>query len=214
MISKPIMIIKNIESKIRLATFLSAGSFLCALAMVGIVSFFAYKQVAIARKSVYVLDANSTPVLARQTDVQMNRAAEYRSDIVRFHSLFFTLTPDDKYIEYQMKQAMYLVDESGALQYNNLKEKGFFNSILSSSAVLTITMDSVYLDMPHKYFRYYGKQKIDRRSSTLTRSLVTEGYLKDLDVRSDNNPNAVLITQWKTLENKDLNNVQKNNFQP
>ena len=208
------MIIKNIESKIRLATFLSVGSFLCALAMVGIISFFAYKQVAIARKSIYVLDANSTPVLARQTDVQMNRAAEYRSDIIRFHSLFFTLTPDDKYIEYQMKQAMYLVDESGALQYNNLKEKGFFNSILSSSAVLTITMDSVYLDMPHKYFRYYGKQKIDRRSSTVTRSLVTEGYLKDLDVRTDNNPNAVLITQWKTLENKDLNNVQKNNFQP
>jgi conjugative transposon TraK protein len=206
------MIIKNIESKIRLATFLSVGSFLCALAMVGVVSFFAYKQVAIARKSVYVLDANSTPVLARQTDVQMNREAEYRSDITRFHSLFFTLTPDDKYIEYQMKQAMYLVDESGALQYNNLKEKGFFNSILSSSAVLTIMTDSVYLDMPHKYFRYYGKQKIDRRSSTLTRSLVTEGYLKDLDVRSDNNPNAVLITQWKTLENKDLDNVQKNNF--
>jgi conjugative transposon TraK protein len=206
------MIIKNIESKIRLATFLSVGSFLCALAMVGVVSFFAYKQVAIARKSVYVLDANSTPVLARQTDVQMNRAAEYRSDIIRFHSLFFTLTPDDKYIEYQMKQAMYLVDESGALQYNNLKEKGFFNSILSSSAVLTITTDSVYLDMPHKYFRYYGRQRIDRRSSTLTRSLVTEGYLKDLDVRSDNNPNAVLITQWKTLENKDLDNVQKNNF--
>lgn len=206
------MIIKNIESKIRLATFLSIGSFLCALAMVGVVSFFAYKQVAIARKSVYVLDANSTPVLARQTDVQMNRAAEYRSDIIRFHTLFFTLTPDDKYIEYQMKQAMYLVDESGALQYNNLKEKGFFNSILSSSAVLTITTDSVYLDMPHKYFRYYGKQKIDRRSSTLTRSLVTEGYLKDLDVRSDNNPNAVLITQWKTLENKDLENVQKNTF--
>lgn len=214
MISKPIMIIRNIESKIRLATFLSAGSFLCALAMVGVVSFFAYKQVAIARKSVYVLDANSTPVLARQTDVQMNRRAEYRLDIIRFHSLFFTLTPDDKYIEYQMKQAMYLIDESGALQYNNLKEKGFFNSILSSSAVLTITMDSVYLDMSHKYFRYYGKQKIDRRSSTLTRSLVTEGYLKDLDVRSDNNPNAVLITQWKTLENKDLDNVQKNNFQP
>jgi len=180
--------------------------------MVGVVSFFAYKQVAIARKSVYVLDASSTPVLARQTDIQMNRAAEYRSDIIRFHTLFFTLTPDDKYIEYQMKQAMYLVDESGALQYNNLKEKGFFNSILSSSAVLTITTDSVYLDMPHKYFRYYGKQKIDRRSSTLTRSLVTEGYLKDLDVRSDNNPNAVLITRWKTLENKDLDNVQKNNF--
>jgi len=206
------MIIKNIESKIRLATFLSLGSFICALLMVGVVSFFAWRQVAVARKSVYILDANSVPLLARQTDVSLNRPAEYRSVINRFHTLFFTLTPDDKFIEYQMKQAMYLVDESGALQYNNLKERGFFNSILSSSSVLTIQTDSIYLDMPHQYFRYYGRQKIDRRSSTITRSLVTEGYLKDLDVRSDNNPNAVLITRWKTLENKDLSDVPKNNL--
>lgn len=180
--------------------------------MVGFVSFFAWRQVSNARKSVYILDANSMPLLAKQTDVGMNREAEYRSDIMRFHSLFFTLTPDDKFIEYQMKQAMYLVDESGALQYNNLKERGFFNSILSSSSVLTIQMDSIHLDMPHHYFRYYGKQKIDRRSSTIIRSIVTEGNLKDLEIRSDNNPNAVLITNWKTLENKDLSDVPKNSF--
>lgn len=129
------MIIKNIESKIRLATFLSFGSFATSIAVVLTVSFFAYRQVADARKSVYVLDANSVPLMARQTNVQLNRAAEYRAHVGQFHSLFFSLTPDDKYIEYQMKRAMYLIDESGALQYNNLKEKGFFNSILSSSAV-------------------------------------------------------------------------------
>lgn len=207
-----LMIIKNIETKIRLATFISVASFISAFLIAGVVSFYAYRQVAIARQSVYVLDASSMPLLARQTDIGMNREAEYRSDINRFHALFFTLTPDDKYIEYQMKQAMYLVDESGVLQYNNLKEKGFFNSILSSSAVLTIQADSIFIDMPRKYFRYYGKQKIDRRSSTIIRSLITEGYLKDIDVRSNNNPNAVLITRWKTLENKDLNNVQKNNL--
>ncbi len=206
------MIIKNIEAKVRLATFLSAGSFIMAVSIVLIVSFFAYRQVADARKSVYVLDANSVPLLARQTDLQMNRAAEYRSHVNLFHSLFFSLTPDDKYIEYQMKKAMYLVDESGALQYNNLKEKGFFNSILSSSAVLTLQTDSIFIDEARKYFRYYGRQKIDRRSSTIIRSLVTEGYLKDLEIRSDNNPHAVLITRWKTLENKDLENVQKNSF--
>lgn len=206
------MIIKNIEAKVRLATFLSAGSFIMAVGIVMIVSFFAYRQVADARKSVYVLDANSVPLLARQTDLQINRAAEYRSHVNLFHSLFFSLTPDDKYIEYQMKKAMYLVDESGALQYNNLKEKGFFNSILSSSAVLTLQTDSIFIDEARKYFRYYGRQKIDRRSSTIIRSLVTEGYLKDLEIRSDNNPHAVLITRWKTLENKDLENVQKNSF--
>ncbi len=206
------MIIKNIETKVRLATFLSAGSFIMAAGIVLIVSFFAYQQVTDARKSIYVLDANSVPLLARQTNLQMNRAAEYRSHVNLFHSLFFSLTPDDKYIEYQMKKAMYLVDESGALQYNNLKEKGFFNSILSSSAVLTLQTDSIFIDEARKYFRYYGRQKIDRRSSTIIRSLITEGYLKDLEIRSDNNPHAVLITRWKTLENKDLENVQKNSF--
>ncbi|RDC54336.1 conjugative transposon protein TraK [Pedobacter chinensis] len=206
------MIIKNIEGKVRLATFLSAGCLICSVLIAVSVSFFAYRQVSNARKSIYILDPGGIPVLARQTDVQMNRAAEYRAHIARFHSLFFSLTPDDKYIEYQMKQAMYLIDESGAAQYNNLKERNFFNSILSSSSVLTIRTDSIFLDEARKYFRYYGTQKIDRRSSMITRSLVTEGYLRDLEFRSDNNPNAVLITSWKTLQNKDLENVQKNNL--
>ena len=206
------MIIKNIETKVKLATFLSAGSLIAAVLMVLGVSFFAYRQVVDARKSIYIMDAANVPMPARQTDVQMNREAEYRSHVGRFHSLFFSLTPDDKFIEYQMRQAMYLIDESGALQYNNLKEKGFFNSILSSSAVLTIRTDSILIDMPKRYFRYYGTQKIDRRSSAIMRSLVTEGYLNDLEIRSENNPHAVLITRWKTLENKDIRHVQKNTF--
>jgi conjugative transposon TraK protein len=205
------MIIKNIESKIRLAAYVSFGSLIAATVICAVVCIYADRQVINARKSVYILD-NNIPLLARQTDMQMNRPAEYRAHIELFHAIFFSLTPDDKYIEYQMKKAMYLIDESGAMQYNSLKEKGFFNSILSSSAVLTIQTDSIYLDMPHKYFRYYGKQKIDRRSAVVTRSLVTEGYLKDLAVRSDNNPHAVLITRWKTIENKDLENVPKNNL--
>jgi len=207
------MMIKNIESKIRLATFISLGSFILCLCIVATVSFFAYGYVRDSRKSIYILDPSGTPVMARQTDVQLNRAAEYRSHIARFHSLFFSLVPDDKFIEYQMKQAMYMIDESGALQYNNLKEKGFFTSILSSSAVLTLRTDSIFLDEKKMYFRYYGTQKIDRRSSTITRSLITEGNLKDLETRSDNNPHAVLITRWKTLENRDVLTQDKNAFQ-
>ena len=206
------MIIKNIEAKVRLATFISLASFISAILIVIAVLLFSHKTVSEARKTVYVLDANTVPLLAKQSDVRMNRTAEYKAQISLFHNLFFSLTPDDKFIEYQMKRAMYLIDESGALQYNNLKENGYFNSVLSSSAVLTIRTDSIYLNEAKKYFRYYGKQKIDRRSSTITRSLITEGYLKDLDIRSDNNPHAVLITRWKTIENKDLENVQKNSF--
>jgi len=188
------MIIKNIEAKIRLATVVAFGSFVTAIIIAIAALWLANSQVSAARKSIYIL-ANNIPIMASQTDMQMNRPAEYRADVDLFHSLFFSLTPD----------------ESGVQQYDNLKENGFFNSVLSSSSVLTLTTDSISLDMTRHYFRYYGKLKIDRRSSTVVRSLITEGYLKDIP-RSDNNPHGVLITNWKTLENKDLENVQKNTF--
>jgi conjugative transposon TraK protein len=202
------MIIKNIESKIRLATVLSIGSFLTTVIICGFVSAYAYKQVANARQSIYILD-NDIPILAKQTNMQMNRPAEYKAAVDLFHSLFFNLTPDDKHIEYQMSRAMYFVDETGVGQYNNLKEKGYFNSILSSSSVLSIQTDSIVI--AQNRFRYYGKQKIDRRSATITRSIITEGGLIDIP-RSDNNSHGVLITNWKTIENKDLSNVSKNTF--
>ena len=41
--------------------------------------------------------------------------------------------------------------------------------------------------------------------------LDAEGNLVDIK-RSDNNSNGVLITNWKTLENKDLENVPKTTF--
>jgi conjugative transposon TraK protein len=204
------MIIKNIEAKIKLATFISFGSFICAIVMSAVAFSLSFRMVADARKSIYILN-NGVPLQASQTDMQLNRPAEYRAHIDLFHSLFFSLTPDDKFIEYQLKKAMYLIDESGVQQYNNLKENGYFNSILSSSSVLTLQTDSISVDIPRHYFKYYGKLKIDRRSSTVLRSLITEGYLKDIP-RSDNNPHGVLITGWKTLENKDLEDVQKNTF--
>lgn len=202
------MIIKNIESKIRLATFLSLGSFVTSIIICGFVSAYAYQQVSNARQSIYILD-NDIPILAKQTNMQMNRPAEYKAAVDLFHSLFFNLTPDDKHIEYQMSKAMYFIDETGIGQYNNLKEKGYFNSILSSSSVLSIETDSIVIDQ--NKFTYYGKQKIDRRSATITRSIITEGELVDIP-RSENNSHGVLLTNWKTLENKDLSNVSKNTF--
>jgi conjugative transposon TraK protein len=204
------MIIKNIEAKIRLATWIALGSFITSVILSAICCSYAYRQVSDARKSIYIL-SNGIPLQAAQTDMEVNRPAEYRAHIELFHSLFFSLTPDDKYIEYQLKKAMYLVDESGVAQYNNLKENGFFNSVLSSSSVITLQTDSISLDVSKQYFRFYGRLKIDRRSSTVIRSLITEGYLKDIP-RSDNNPHGVLILNWKTLENKDLENVQKTPF--
>ena len=204
------MLVKKIEDKMKLSAIVAIGSFILSIGICLVALSYSYKLVESSRKNIYILD-NNIPILAKQTDEGMNRPAEYKAHIDLFHSIFFSLSPDDKFIEYQMKKAMYLIDESGALQYNNLKEKGFYNSIISSSSVLTLQTDSILLDIPNAIFRYYGKQKIDRRTSTVTRSLITEGKLRDIP-RSENNPHGVLITSWRTIENKDLQNVQKNNL--
>jgi hypothetical protein len=59
------------------------------------------------------------------------------------------------------------------------------------------------------YFRYKGRQRIIRPTTILTRSLITEGYLRHVS-RSDHNSHGFLIERWRTLENKD-ENIQNRN---
>ena len=107
--------------------------------------------------------------------------------IEAFHHLFFTLSPDDKYIEYTMKKAMYLIDETGLAQYNSLKEKGFYSNLVGTSTICSIFCDSIQLDEKALKFVYYGRQRIERRTSILYRQLVTAGDLRRVP-RSENNP--------------------------
>jgi len=52
-----------------------------------------------------------------------------------------------------------------------------------------------------------GYAKIIRSTSIVTRDLLTEGWLRNIN-RSDNNPHGFLIERWNILENKD-NKVEK-----
>ena len=55
---------------------------------------------------------------------------------------------------------------------------------------------------------YSHQQRIERRTSILTRDLVTAGHLKRVP-RTDNNPHGLLITNWRTLLNKDIEQKTK-----
>ena len=203
-------LIKNIEGKIKLSLAVSFGAFITAI-IICIISFsYARKMINEEKRQIYVLN-NNIPLVATKENVLDNRQAEYKAHIAAFHDFFFSYPPDNEYIESQLKKAMYLVDASGAQQYNTLKEKGFFNTIVSTSSTITLSMDSISLDMNSMHWIYYGKEKIDRPSMTVVRSLVTEGNIKDIP-RSFNNPHGALITNWKTIDNKDLSSNAKKIF--
>ena len=62
-----------------------------------------------------------------------------------------------------------------------------------------------------KAFKFYGTQRIERKTSILTRQLITEGNYEDVP-RTENNPHGCLITNWQTLLNKDISHTPKSSF--
>ena len=170
-------VLKNVENKIKLVMIVSS-LFLVGCVIVSLGSIIIAKgMVDEAHKKVYVLDG-TVPILVKQTTQEETFDVEAKSDIEMFHQFFFTLAPDDKYIQYTMKKAMYLVDETGLAQYNALKEKGFYNNIIGTSTICSIYCDSIKLNTDSLTFTYYGRQRIERRTSILMRQLVTAGKLR------------------------------------
>jgi conjugative transposon TraK protein len=201
------MVIKNLENKIKLVLIVSC-MFMAGCIIISMGAIFTAKgMVDDAHKKVYVLDGN-VPILVQRTTMDETLDVEAKSHVELFHHLFFTLAPDDKYINYTMEKAMYLVDETGLAQFNALKEKGFYNNIMGTSAVFSIFCDSITFDKQQMTFTYYGRQRIERRTNILMRKLVTAGELKRVP-RTENNPHGLLITNWRTLLNQDLEQKQK-----
>ena len=203
-------VLKNVENKIKLVMIVSCLFLVgCVIISLGSV-IIAKTMVDDAHKKIYVLDGN-VPILVKQTDMSETFDVEAKSDIEMFHHLFFTLAPDDKYIQYTMQKAMYLIDETGLAQYNALKEKGFYNSVIGTSTICSIFCDSIKLNTDSLSFTYYGRQRIERRTSILMRQIITAGNLRRVP-RTENNPHGILITNWRTLVNKDLEEQKKSDY--
>lgn len=201
------MIVKNIEKRIKINTKVAIATVIFAMVIVIVGFSYSYKITQDARKSLYILD-NGIPVLVKQTDELLNRPVEYKAQIELFHRLFFTLAPDEKYINENIDKSLYLIDDTAKREYENLREKGFYNQIISSNAMVSIKTDSISVDLPNKKFVFYGTQLVSRRTSIITRKLITQGSLRDIP-RTPNNAHGVLLENWNILDNTEIATVQR-----
>ncbi len=162
-----------------------------------------YDMVKTVQAKIYIL-ANGKAIEAFSAERRDNIPVEAKDHIKMFHHYFFTLDPDEKVIQRNMSSALNLADESAKKAYDNLREKGFYNNLISANISQEIQVDSIKLDIDQYpfYFRCYATQKLIRSSSTTTRRLLTQGYLRNVS-RSDNNPHGFLVQRWETLENSD-----------
>ena len=186
---------------------------ICLLVVLGcfvLCCYVLYKSYELSAKleaKVYVL-AGDKALEAYASDRKDNIAVEARDHVRMFHTYFFTLDPDEKAMESNLDKALYMADASAKKQYDNLKETGYYAGIIAGNISQQINIDSVLVNTriePYQ-FRCYATLKIIRPTSIVTRSLITQGYLRNVS-RSDHNAHGFLIERWETLENRDLKTV-------
>ena len=194
----------NIESAFRHVKLFTYVVVVASVILCAFTVYESYRMVRKAEEKVYVL-SNGKALEAIAGERKDNVAVEARDHIRMFHYYFFTLDPDDKVIEANMSKALYLADGSAAGQYRGLKENGYYNSVISGNVSQKVEPDSIQIDFeqyPYR-FRYYGKQKIIRPTAILSRTLVTEGTLRNVN-RSDNNSHGFLVERWRIVDNRDI----------
>ncbi len=195
---------KNIDTAFR---SIRSFTIIVIISCVLLCCFTLYKSltlVAEMQSKVYIL-ANGKAMEVYASDRKENIPVEAKDHVKTFHQYFFTLDPDDKVIQINITKALYLADASANREYDNLKENGYYANIIAGNISQKIKVDSVAVNIneyPY-YFRCYATQNIIRTTSTVSRSLITDGYLRNVS-RSDNNPHGFLIERWTTIENKEL----------
>ncbi|MGN6214468.1 conjugative transposon protein TraK [Parafilimonas sp.] len=200
---------KNIDTAFR---HIRSFTLVVIIGCVLICCFALYKSFSLVsqmQSKIYIL-ANGKALEAYASDRKDNIPVEAKDHVKTFHMLFFTLDPDDKAITANVTKALYLADGSAKRAYDDLKENGYYAGLISGNVNQTIVVDSVAVDIneyPYK-FRCYATQSIIRPTSITTRSLVTEGGLRNVS-RSDNNPHGFLIERWSTIDNRDIKTVSR-----
>lgn len=203
-------VMKNYENKIKLVLIVSTLVIIsCVVISLGSL-FVAKGMVDDAHKKIYVLDG-TVPILVSQTTMDETLDVEAKSHVEMFHHLFFSLAPDQNYIDYTIEKAMNLADETALAQYNALREKGFYNEIIGTSSVLSIFCDSINFNSKTMEFKYYGRQRLERRTMILMRKIVTAGRLERTP-RTENNPHGLIIRDWRTLLNEDIERREKTTY--
>jgi conjugative transposon TraK protein len=195
---------KNIDTAFRHIRLFSLIFLAGCLVVCLFISFKSYQLAANAQQKIFIL-ANGKALEAYSADRKDNIPVEAKDHVKMFHHFFFSLDPDEKVIQANITKALYLADASAKQQYDNLKENGYYSNLISGNISQEIEMDSIQINTevyPY-YFKYKGRERIIRPTTIVTRSLVTEGYLRNVS-RSDNNAHGFLIEKWRTLENNDL----------
>jgi conjugative transposon TraK protein len=180
--------------RVRLVTIIA----LVSLGMISLIAIiFSYTYSKELSKRIYLVDKGKQ-FEAMVSTADNNRPVEITYHISRFHELFFSIAPDAKQIEDNVKKAFYLCDESAKTFYDDLKEQNYYNDMIQGNVVQKISVDSVSINSTvYPYTAVvYSKIVQTRATSSSTKNMITTCSLEDVP-RSINSPNGLFMRNFK-----------------
>lgn len=201
--------LQNVDTAFKFIRMFFITTILSLFLLFGYVSFLNHRTLRQREGKVMVI-ANGKIFEAIAEDRNKYWPIEIRDHVKMFHFYFFTLHPDEKAIEKSLNKAFYLADLSAKAEYDNLREKGYYNAMVAANVSQEIEEERIEVNLntaPWK-FTYYGTIKIIRATTIVTRSIITTGNLRTT-IPSDNNNHGLIIESWQIIENKDINQTNR-----
>ncbi|QKG54916.1 conjugative transposon protein TraK [Hymenobacter sp. BRD67] len=200
--------LKTIDSAFKQVKTLAIIFIASCLILAITVAYFSFQNSAAAANRIYVIEGGQL-LTAGARDARADRPVEARAHVKQFHEDFFTLDPDQKAIDGNINKALYLADNSAKREYENLKEKGFYNDLIAANISMEITVDSVVLSKNRPFTaRTYAHQRLIRATSITNRDLIADCTLRDV-TRSENNPHGFIMENWRVLQNNTLSTISR-----
>ena len=202
--------LKNIQSAFQLMKVITITVIIISGAIVIYTIKKSYDYAEAQRQKIYVLNEDKDLILALAKDVYQNRIAEAKAHVKQFHQFFFTLSPSNDAIEYNMTEAMKLADAYALEQYENMKEAGFFQRMIAGRVSSELKIDSILIDVTNYPYqaKLYGMTSLIRSSSVTFRNLETECLLRNCP-RSEDNPHGFIIEHWNIIDNSDIKTIDR-----
>src|SRR5688572_31202176 len=138
--------LRNIDSAFKHIRLFSLVLILSCVMICGYSIYKSIEMVTHMQERIYIL-ANGKVLEAFSSERKDNIPVEARDHVRMFHYYFFTLHPDDKVIQANIKRALYLADKTAQTQYDNLKENSYYANIISGNVSQEIQIDSIKVDI-------------------------------------------------------------------
>ena len=184
----------------------------CVIGMIAVAVFaITYVTNAVQEQSqvVYALMGDNA-ISLRAISVTENRPVEAYNHVDLFHRSFFNLDPDRAVIDQNINRSLSLGDQSVRSLFQDYEEDGYYRKLIASNTSQRVHLDSISLNLDSEpySFQFTGKVIITRPSTVVTRSLITEGFFRDVQ-RSKANPHGFLIERFRVIDNEDLSVVRR-----